>query len=244
MPRAGFFVSWAAMRILVVEDDHGMAKLVRLLLSEDGYAVDVSASGEEGLALARIHPYDALILDLGLPDRGGLAVLRALRAGGSKLPILILTARAASDEVVQSLDAGADDYLVKPFVNAELKARVRALVRRGGAVRTEQVACGALVVNRLTRHALVAGRQLDLTAREFALLEHLVLHADEVVTRSTLLEAIWDMHFDPGTNVVDALVLRLRRKLATAGPSPRVATIRGAGYRLTQAPAAAAATID
>ena len=232
------------MRILVVEDDPGMAKLVRVLLSEDGCAVDVAATGEEGLSLARIHPYDALLLDLGLPDRGGLTVLRALRGAGSRLPILILTARAGSDEVVQSLDAGADDYLVKPFVNAELKARVRALVRRGGAVRTEQVACGALVVNRLTRHALVAGRQLDLTAREFALLEHLALHADEVVTRTTLLEAIWDMHFDPGTNVVDALVLRLRRKLASAGPSPRVATIRGAGYRLTQAPAATVAGID
>jgi two-component system, OmpR family, response regulator len=151
--------------------------------------------------------------------------------------------------VVQGLDAGADDYLVKPFANAELQARVRALVRRGGAVRTEQVACGTLVVNRLTRHALVAGRQLELTSREFALLEHLALHAGEVVTRTTLLEAIWDMHFDPGTNVVDALVLRLRRKLAAAGPSPQVETIRGAGYRLSDAaipdrPVIAEATFD
>ena len=227
------------MRILVVEDDRGMAKLVRLLLSEDGYAVDLTPSGEEGLTLARVNPYDALILDLGLPDRAGLTVLRSLRRGGSALPILILTARVGTDEVVQGLDAGADDYLVKPFANAELKARVRALVRRGGAVRTEQVACGALVVNRLTRHALVSGRQLDLTAREFALLEHLALHAGEVVTRTTLLEAIWDMHFDPGTNVVDALVLRLRRKLAAAGPSPQVVTVRGAGYRLADSPVAA-----
>ena len=215
-----------------------MAKLVRLLLTEDGYAVDVTPSGEEGLTLARVNPYDALILDLGLPDRAGLTVLRSLRRGGSSLPILILTARVGTDEVVQGLDAGADDYLVKPFANAELKARVRALVRRGGAVRTEQVACGALVVNRLTRHALVAGRQLDLTAREFALLEHLALHAGEVVTRTTLLEAIWDMHFDPGTNVVDALVLRLRRKLAAAGQSPQVMTVRGAGYRLADSPLA------
>ena len=232
------------MRVLVVEDDHGMAKLVRLLLSEDGYAVDLTASGEEGLSLARINSYDAMILDLGLPDRAGLTVLRALRAEGSRLPILILTARAGANEVVQGLDAGADDYLVKPFSNAELKARVRALVRRGGAMRTEQVACGALVINRLTHHALVGGRQLDLTAREFALLEHLALHAGEVVTRTTLLEAIWDMHFDPGTNVVDALVLRLRRKLAAAGASPRVATIRGVGYRLTDVASAVEATID
>jgi DNA-binding response OmpR family regulator len=221
-----------------------MAKLVRLLLTENGYAVDVTASGEEGLSLARVNPYDALILDLGLPDRAGVTVLRALRAEGSRLPILILTARAGIEGVVEGLDAGADDYLVKPFANAELKARVRALVRRGGAVRTEQVACGALVVNRLTRHALVAGRQLDLTAREYALLEHLVLHAGEVVTRTALLEGIWDMHFDPGTNVVDALVLRLRRKLRAAGPSPQVATIRGAGYRLTDAPVAAEGTFD
>jgi two-component system, OmpR family, response regulator len=237
------------MRILVIEDDRGMAKLVRLLLTENGYAVDITASGEEGLSLARINPYDALILDLGLPDRAGLTVLRALRAEGSRMPVLILTARAGTDPVVQGLDAGADDYLVKPFANAELQARVRALVRRGGAVRTEQVACGTLVVNRLTRHALVAGRQLELTSREFALLEHLALHAGEVVTRTTLLEAIWDMHFDPGTNVVDALVLRLRRKLAAAGPSPQVETIRGAGYRLSDAaipdrPVIAEATFD
>ena len=237
-------VGWLAMRVLVVEDDRAMAKLVRLLLTEDGYAVDVTAEGEEGLMLARVNAYDALILDLGLPDRAGIAVLRALRAEGSRLPILILTARASVDEVVASLDAGADDYLIKPFANAELKARVRALVRRGGAVRTEQLSYGALVVNRLTRHALVAGTPLDLTAREFALLEHLALHAGEAVTRTTLLEAIWDMHFDPGTNVVDALVLRLRRKLAAAGASPRVATIRGVGYRLTDAPAALEATID
>jgi two-component system, OmpR family, response regulator len=237
------------MRILVIEDDRGMAKLVRLLLTENGYAVDITASGEEGLSLARINPYDALILDLGLPDRAGLTVLRALRAEGSRMPVLILTARAGTDPVVQGLDAGADDYLVKPFANAELQARVRALVRRGGAVRTEQVACGTLVVNRLTRHALVAGRQLELTSREFALLEHLALHAGEVVTRTSLLEAIWDMHFDPGTNVVDALVLRLRRKLAAAGPSPLVETIRGAGYRLSDAaipdrPVIAEATFD
>jgi two-component system, OmpR family, response regulator len=237
------------MRILVIEDDRGMAKLVRLLLTENGYAVDITASGEEGLSLARINPYDALILDLGLPDRAGLTVLRALRAEGSRMPVLILTARAGTDPVVQGLDAGADDYLVKPFANAELQARVRALVRRGGAVRTEQVACGTLVVNRLTRHALVAGRQLELTSREFALLEHLALHAGEVVTRTSLLEAIWDMHFDPGTNVVDALVLRLRRKLAAAGPSPQVETIRGAGYRLSDAaipdrPVIAEATFD
>jgi len=232
------------MRILVVEDDRGMAKLVRLLLTEDGYAVDVTESGEEGLLLARVYPYDAVILDLGLPDRAGLAVLRALRGEGSRLPILILTARAGTEEVVNSLDAGADDYLVKPFANAELKARVRALVRRGGAVRSEQLACGALVINRLTRRALVAGTPLDLTAREFALLEHLALRAGEVVTRSELLEKVWDMHFDPGTNVVDALVLRLRRKLSAAGGSPRVATIRGAGYQLTDSPVAAGTTLD
>ena len=232
------------MRVLVVEDDRGMAKLVRLLLTEDGYAVDVTASGEEGLLLARLHRYDAVILDLGLPDRAGIAVLRALRAAGSRLPILILAARAGPDDVVQGLDAGADDYLVKPFANAELKARLRALVRRGGAIRTEQVVCGALVVNRLTRRALVAGKALDLTTREFALLEHLILHAGEVVTRSTLLESIWDMHFDPGTNVVDALVLRLRRKLAAAGQAPRIDTVRGAGYRLVDTPLSAGAVVD
>jgi len=223
------------MRILVVEDDRTMSKLVRLLLAEDGCAVDVAPSGEEGLLLARVNPYDGIVLDLGLPDRAGLTVLRELRAGGSAVPVLILTGRREVDTVVHSLDAGADDYLVKPFANAEFKARLRALVRRGGARRTEQITCGALVVNRITRRALVDGRALALTAREFALLEHLALHAGEVVSRTMLLESIWDMHFDPGTNVVDALVLRVRRKLARAGPTPRVATVRGVGYMLDDA---------
>lgn len=220
-------------RLLVVEDDRGMARLVRLLLLEEGYAVDVAAGGEEALALLRSHTYDGVVLDLGLPDRSGLSVIREARQDAASTPILVLSARTTTADRVNALDTGADDYLTKPFENAELRARVRALVRRGGARRSEQLACGALVLNRLTREALVAGVELDLTAREFAMLEQLALAPRVVVRRTTLLERIWDAQFDPGTNVVDALVSRVRRKLERVNGSPRVVTVRGVGYMLT-----------
>ena len=209
-----------------------MAKLVRLLLEEEGYAVDATASGGEGLALALEEQYDAIVLDLGLPDRAGLGIVRELRARQCSAPVLILTGRAAPDDVVRGLDVGADDYLVKPFVNAIFKARVRALVRRGGAHRTEVVACGPLVLNRVTREVRIGGNVIDLSPRERQLLEHLALNAGIPVSRSDLLEQVWGMRFDPGTNVIDALVSRLRRKLRAAGPEPRIETVLGFGYRL------------
>lgn len=220
------------MRALVVEDDRGMSKLVRLLLEEDGFAADVTPSGEEGLSLALEQRYDVIILDLGLPDRSGLAVVREVRARHRTAPILVLTGRATPEDVVRSLDVGADDHLAKPFANAVFKARVRALVRRGGAQRTEVLACGPLVVNRLTREALVGGAPLELSPREFRLLEHLAMRAGTPVSRADLLEHVWGMHFDPGTNVVDALVARLRRRLRSAGSAPRIETAHGYGYRL------------
>jgi two-component system OmpR family response regulator len=223
------------MKILVVEDDRSMARLVRLQLVEEGYAVDVVSLGRDALQLAAIHTYDGILLDLGLPDRAGETVLRELRASGSRVPVLILSGRTESDEIVHGLDAGADDYLVKPFANAVLKARVRALIRRGSGDRTELLRCGALTVNRLTREARVREQSLYLTTRELVLLEHLALHAGRVVTRSAMLESLWDLHFDPGTNVVDALVLRVRRKLAAAAGAPQIETVRGAGYRLLDA---------
>ena len=211
-----------------------MAKLVRLLLEEEGFTVDVTASGEEGLALALEQQFDAIVLDLGLPDRAGLAVVRELRARHREVPVLILTGRADPDDIVRGLDVGADDYLAKPFVNAVLKARVRALVRRGGAHRTEVVAVGPLVLNRVTREVRLGGASLSLSPRELRLLEHLALKAGTPVSRTELLEQVWGMHFDPGTNVVDALVARLRRTLRVAGPSPRVDTVHGFGYRLVE----------
>jgi DNA-binding response OmpR family regulator len=220
------------MRALVVEDDRGMAKLVRLLLEEEGFAVDSTASGEEGLTLVLENTYDVAVIDLGLPDRAGLTIVSESRARRRTTPLLILTGRASPADVVRGLDVGADDYLAKPFVNAVFKARVRALVRRGGAQRTESIACGPLLINRVTHEVLLDGRAVSLSPREHRLLEHLTLHAGRAVSRSDLLEHVWEMRFDPGTNLVDSLVARLRRKLRLAGPAPRIDTVPGYGYRL------------
>ena len=226
------------MRVLLIEDDRMLARLVERTLSEAGYAVDHTASAEDGRQRASATDYDVVLLDLGLPDRNGLEVVRALRREGRTMPIVILTGRDDEDDIVRGLDAGADDYLLKPVTNEILKARVRAAVRRGGAQRSEQLVLGPLVLNRLTRQALAEGHELPLTPKEFAMLEHFLLHAEEVVPRSELLERVWNMHFDPGSNVVDAHVARLRQKLRQATATPELRTVRGVGFVLTagQAP--------
>lgn len=231
------------MRILVVEDDTMVARLVRAVLTADGYAVDVAATGEEGRLLAFVNDYDGIVLDLNLSDRHGLTILQELRREGRQTPVLILTGTGDESEVVRALDAGADEYVVKPVRNRELAARVRALVRRGAHVqRSEQLTVGALILNRLTRRVLVGGDALELSPREFALLEHLLLHTDEVVSRADLLEKVWDMHFDPGSNVVDVHVARLRRKLDASDAPVVIHTVRGVGFRLTPATGAATGT--
>ena len=168
------------MKLLIVEDDKLTAQFVRLTLEEDGHEVDWTGSGEEGLALARINAYDALILDLHLPDTTGLVITAALRNEGRETPILMLTASSTTDSVVQGLDAGADDYLVKPFKTEELRARIRALTRRGGATRTEEVRVGSLVLNRLTHQIFAVHKALKLTPKEYKLLEYFMLKPDKV----------------------------------------------------------------
>ena len=222
------------MRVLVIEDDATTAKLVRLVLTEEGYAVDVATSGEEGRVLAHVNEYDAIILDLDLGDRNGLSILQELRRSGRTTPILIQTGHEADAEVVRGLDAGADDYVTKPVPNDVLRARVRALVRRGGAKRTEQVVIGNVVMNRLTRELRVGAHEVAFTPREFALLEHLMLHVDEVITRTVLLEKVWDMHFDPGSNVVDAHIARVRKKLTEHGATAEIRTVRGVGFVISR----------
>ena len=210
-----------------------LSELVRRALVEDGYAVDVAVDGEQAEALAFVNDYDAIVLDLMLPRKSGLQLLQQLRREGFAVPTLILTGRRSKQDIIRGLDIGADDYLTKPFDLDELKARIRALVRRGGARRIDQVSVGGLLLDRRKRQAIIDGRTIQMTPKEFALLDYLVLKAEEVVTRTELLEKVWDLHFDPGSNVVDVHVARLRAKLRTARAGVSVDTVRGIGFVLT-----------
>lgn len=221
------------MRALLVEDDATMALLTKQVLESEGFAVDHATTGNDAQTLAFVNEYDAIVLDLALPDRNGLTVLQALRREGRSTPVIVLTGANDSASTVRALDAGADDYLTKPVVIDEFRARMRALVRRGGAKRTEQLVAGNVVLNRLTRQVIVAGKECPLTAKEFQLLEHFLLHQDSVVTRAQLLEKVWDMHFDPGSNVVDVHVTRLRKKLDAVAADVKIAARRGMGFVLS-----------
>lgn len=220
------------MKALLVEDDPTMALLTKQVLEQEGFAVDLAATGNDAQTLAMVNDYDAIILDLVLPDRNGLSVLQALRKEGRSTPVIVLTGTQDSSTTVRALDAGADDYVTKPIVVEAFRARMRALVRRGGAKRTEQLAGGNVVLNRLTREVFVSGTPCPLTAKEFQLLEHFFLNRAQVITRTELLEKVWDMHFDPGSNVVDVHVTRLRKKLDAAGANVKITAKRGMGFVL------------
>ena len=222
------------MKILVVEDDSKVAGFIDHGLKEEGYIVDVASDGEEATMLAHANEYDIILLDLLLPKKNGFQVANELRREGRNTPILMLTSRDAIEDVVRGLDAGADDYLTKPFKFDELLARIRALHRRGGAERLEILRCGPISLDRLRHVVNVRDRQLDLTVKEFQLLEYFMLHAEEVVRRTTLLEKVWDMHFDPESNVVDVHVGNLRRKLTRAAGEALLGTVRGVGFRLSR----------
>lgn len=220
------------MRILVVEDDRKVARFLERALQEEGYAVDVARDGAEGAMKARIGDYDLLVLDVMLPGRSGLEVARELRREERTVPILLLTARDSKEDVVAGLDAGADDYLTKPFSLSEVLARVRALMRRGGSSRSERLTYGDVEIDRIRHEARRKGTLLDITPREFALLEYFLLHAEQVVRRTELLEKVWDMSFDPMSNVIDVHVANLRRKLKGANSDTLIHTVRGVGYIL------------
>jgi DNA-binding response OmpR family regulator len=220
------------MKLLIVEDDRMLSALVRRALIEEGHTVDVAADGEQAEALAFVNDYDAIVLDLMLPGKSGLQVLQELRREGRATPTLILTGRRDKQDVVRGLDLGADDYLTKPFDLDELKARVRALLRRGGHRADDPVMLAGIVLDRRRRQATVDGQMLRMTRKEFALLERLMLNADDVVTRSELLEKVWEFQFDPGSNLVDVHVARLRAKLREANARVRLDTVRGIGFTL------------
>ncbi|MGE0462915.1 MAG: response regulator [Vicinamibacterales bacterium] len=220
------------MRVLVVEDDRKVASFIQTGLEQEGYAVDLLADGESAGDQAQAIDYDAVVLDLMLPGRSGFQVLRDIRARKASLPVLILTARGALDDRIAGLDAGADDYMVKPFALAELSARLRALLRRG-APRESVLRVADLEMDTVRRKVRRAGVAIDLKPKEYALLEFLMRSADRPLTKSLIIEHVWDIHFDSVSNVVEVHVNSLRKKIDKGFEPPLIHTVRGVGYVLT-----------
>ena len=220
------------MRILVLEDEVKMAKLLKRGLEEEGYAVDTAATGTDAVWLGTENPYDAIVLDVMLPDFDGFEVCRKLREGGQWAPVIMLTARDAVPDRVTGLDSGADDYLTKPFSFAELLARIRALMRREPGERPPVLAVGDLRFDPAARKVERNGHLIDLTAKEYSLLEFFMRHQDEVLTRTRILEHVWDFAYEGDSNVVDVYVRYLREKIDRPFGRHSLETLRGAGYRL------------
>ena len=228
------------MRALVVEDESKMAALLRRGLQEEGFAVDIAANGEDGSWLGTENDYDVILLDVMLPDVDGFEVCRRLRAADRWAPILMLTARDGVQDRVAGLDAGADDYLTKPFSFDELLARVRALLRRGPSERPPVLTVGDLVLDPATRRVSRGGKEIDLTPKEFGLLDLFLRHPGEALSRTRILEHVWDFAYDGDSNVVDVYVRYLREKVDRPFGRRSIETVRGVGYRLREEPDAAA----
>jgi DNA-binding response OmpR family regulator len=220
------------LRILVVEDERRLAAIIKRGLVEEGYAVDNAYDGEEAQYMAENTRYDAMILDIMLPKKDGVTVCRNLRAESINTPILMLTARDTLDDRIKGLDSGADDYQVKPFAFSELLARVRALLRREALPKSQKLKAGDVVMDTLSRETWRGQRKLDLTTKEYSMLEYFMRHPNVVLSRTMLEENIWDYSFDGVSNIVDVYVRRLRRKLEEGGEPSIIETVRGAGYRL------------
>ena len=227
-----------SQRILLIEDDDATADYVAAGLREHGFVVDRVANGRDGLFHATDAGYDCIVLDRMLPGIDGMAVLSGMRGAGVETPVIILSALGSAEDRVKGLTEGSSDYLTKPFAFAELLARIRILVRRGkGAVTVETaLRCDDLEMDLLAHRVTRAGQPIPLQPREFGLLEYLLRHVDQVVTRTMLLEGVWDYHFDPGTNVIDVHISRLRKKIDDGFARPLLHTVRGAGYRLSATP--------
>lgn len=223
------------MKILIVEDDSETLSFIKKGFEQDGNLVDVAANGEDGLLMATTSDYDVIILDRMLPRIDGLSVVRTLRANNNNTPILILSAMSEVDQRVEGLEAGCDDYLVKPFAYSELKARTIILSkRRDNLTTSNELAVGKLKLDQRKRQVFLDGSEIVLKPREFKLLEYLMLHPGQVVTRTMLLEHVWDYHFDPQTNIIDVHISRLRTKIDQDPSNPMIETVRGAGYRIVE----------
>jgi two-component system OmpR family response regulator len=218
------------VKILLIEDDRETAEYIAKGLREHGHVVDKTDNGRDGLYMATGEPYDVMIVDRNLPKMDGLSLVKAARTSGTKTPVLFLTTMGGVDDRVAGLEAGADDYLVKPFAFAELLARVGALARRPPLTAATSLSVGDLEVDLLSRTVVRGGRRIELLAQEFKILEYLMRHAGEIVTRTMLLEKVWDFHFDPKTNIVETHISRLRSKIDKGFDKPLLHTVRGAGY--------------
>jgi heavy metal response regulator len=224
------------MRILVIEDEKKVASFLKKGLEEEHYAVDTAFDGEEGLALAQINEYDLIILDIMLPKLDGMEVLRRIRGNGSSVPILMLTAKDSIEDIISGLDSGSDDYLTKPFSFAELLARVRALFRRRMKEKTDILRVGDLSLSTSTHQVERGGGKIELTAKEYALLEYFMRNPNRVLTRTLIAEHVWDLYFDPSTNVVDVYVNYLRKKIDWGFKKKLIHTVRGSGYMMKDEP--------
>jgi DNA-binding response OmpR family regulator len=222
------------MRILVVEDEKKVARFIQQALEEERHAVDVAFDGERGMAMIEAQGYDLMILDVMLPKRNGLELTKAFRASRGTTPILMLTAKTATEDKVAGLDSGADDYLTKPFAVAELLARVRSLLRRGASEKSTLLKIADLELDTVTHKARRGGQTIDLTAKEYSLLEFLLRNKERVLSRSVIAEHIWDYHFDTGTNLIDVYINHLRNKVDTGFPKKLVHTVRGVGYSIRE----------
>lgn len=220
------------MRLLVVEDDPDLNRQLATALGEAGYAVDTAFDGEEGHFLGDTEPYDAVVLDIGLPKKDGLSVLEEWRRDNRKMPVLILTARERWSDKVAGMDAGADDYVAKPFHMEEVLARLRALLRRSAGHASNDLVCGPLVVDTKAARVTVDGQAIKLTSHEYRVLHYLMMHRDRVVSRTELVEHLYEQDFDRDSNTVEVFIGRLRKKL----PVDLIKTVRGLGYRLTDNP--------
>ena len=224
------------MRILIAEDDAKAAGLVVQGLKAEGYAVDLARDGDEAVWLAELHPYDVMALDVMMPGKDGFTVVRHLRRKGINTPVIFLTARGEVEDRIGGLDAGGDDYLVKPFSLAELLARIRALLRRGRSQVSNTMRVGDLELDLISRKVSRAGKAIELTNREFAVLEFLCLNSPKAVSRMAIVEHVWDQHFDSQTNVVNVYINYLRRKIDLPGMKPLLHTTRGVGFALSEQP--------
>ena len=220
------------MKILLVEDEEEIGGLIKVGLEKEEFSVDYCKDGDSGMEHAMAHSYDAIVLDVMLPGKSGLEILKMVRASQNNVPIIIITARGETEDRIQGLDLGADDYLPKPFFVEELIARLRAIWRRSSETGMSVLNVGTLSANLMTREVIRSGQQIEMTPKEFSLLAFLMRAPGRVLTRTQILEQVWGYHFDPGTNLVDVYIRRLRSKIDFEGEIPLIETLRGVGYRM------------